>query len=119
MTDRAQQITDKIAASFNELADTLASGKKVTGAFNCRKIVLDLRPMPYPPELVKETRRILRCSQGVFAQFLGMKVSAIRKWEQGRQAPSNMACRFMDEIRLCPDHCKKRLRESVKIKQNI
>lgn len=119
MSDRSQHITDKIVSGFNELADALAGGKKITEVFTCRKIILDLRPVPYPPKAVRATRRLLRCSQAVFAQFLGVKVTTVRKWEQGLQPPGDMACRFMDEIQRNPDYWRQRLRDSVTVKQAV
>jgi HTH-type transcriptional regulator/antitoxin HigA len=58
-------------------------------------------------------RKVLNASQALFAQFLGVSVKAVRKWESG-QAPSEMACRFMDEIRRNPKYWHKRLRESMR-----
>ena len=34
-------------------------------------------------------------------------------WEQGAKNPSDMACRFMDEIRHNPRYWQERLRESA------
>ena len=68
----------------------------------CRMVVLDLNPTPYDPQLVKQTRQLLRASQAMFAKFLGVKAKTVQSWEQGTQEPSDMACRFMDEIRCNP-----------------
>jgi DNA-binding transcriptional regulator YiaG len=81
--------------------------------YTCRRVVLDLEPEPYSAENVKATRKMLNASQELFAQFLGVSVKAVRKWEAGR-APSDMACRFMDEIRRAPDYWRARLRESLR-----
>lgn len=117
MINRSKHITSKIVRGFNELADALAKGEKISEKFTCRKVVLDLRPVPYNPQAVKATRKLLRASQVVFAQFLGVKPSTVRSWEQGRQLPSDMACRFMDEIQHNPEYYRKRLRESVRVKE--
>lgn len=116
MAKRSKYIADKIVRGFKELSTALANGEKVTEKFTCRKIILDLRPMPYSPKTVKATRRLLRVSQPVFAQFLGVKPSTVRSWEQGRQAPGDMACRFMDEIQRDPDYWRQRLSQAILVK---
>src|SRR4051794_17473009 len=55
-------------------------------------------------------------SQAVFARFLGVSRNTVRSWEQGVNAPSTMACRFLDEIRLNPAYWQQRLRDSAKVK---
>jgi putative transcriptional regulator len=61
--------------------------------------------------MVKETRKLIRASQAIFAQFLGVSLSAVRDWEQGIKPPGGAACRIMDEIRRNPDYFVGRLRE--------
>lgn len=79
--------------------------------FTCRTIRLNLQPREYSRELVKETRGILRASQVIFAQFLGVSPNAVRDWEQGIKPPSGAACRIMDEIRQNPKYWIDRLKE--------
>ncbi len=117
-TEPPQQpsIAEKIAQGLEEFADALESGEDVTQRFNCHKVVLELVPTPYTPELVRETRRELNASQAVFARFLGVSVNTVRSGEQGRNAPSDMARRFMDEIRGNPEYWRQRLREVIRPK---
>ncbi|MFN0195773.1 MAG: helix-turn-helix domain-containing protein [Planctomycetaceae bacterium] len=89
----------------------LESGTQKT--FTRREIRLILKPTSYDPMLVKKTRQALNFSQPLFAQFLGVSVKTVRSWEQGKVEPSDMACRFLDEIRRDPDHWKQRLLESI------
>jgi putative transcriptional regulator len=102
-----------ISDRLNEFADALESGEPVSAKFTCRKVVLDLLPMPYGPALVKRTRAILSVSQGIFAQFLGVSVDTVQAWERGINVPKDVACRFMDEIRHNPDYWRKRLVDSI------
>jgi len=53
----------------------------------------------------------------IIAKFIGVKVSAVQKWEQDRQEPNAMACRFMDEIQRNPEYWRGRLKESVRLKE--
>jgi putative transcriptional regulator len=105
-----------IADRLNEFADTLASGEEVCAKFTCRKVVLKLEPKAYSPALVKKTRAVLSVSQGIFAQFIGVSVDTVQSWESGVNSPSDMACRFMDEIRTSPKFWRKRLRDLVEQK---
>ncbi len=106
----------KIIEGLREFTDALEKGEPIAEQFTCRTVMLDLMPMPCGPDAVKSTREILGASQEIFAQFLGVSAKSVRAWEQGANTPSDMARRFMDEIRRNPDFWRTRLRESVKIK---
>jgi putative transcriptional regulator len=102
-----------IGDRLNEFADALEAGENISAKFTCRKVVLKLEPAPYDPALVKKTRAILRASQGIFAKFLGVSVDTVQSWESGVNDPSDIACRFMDEIRHDPRYWRKRFGELV------
>lgn len=102
-----------IVRRLQALNETLRDGKSVTERFTCRRVILKLDPQEYDPQMVKKARRILGLSQALFAQFLGYSASTVRAWEQGANSVPLPACRVMDEIRLCPDYWKKRLRDSM------
>ena len=102
-----------IGDRLTEFADALESGENIPAKFTCRKVVVNLVPQAYQPSLVKRTRTILSVSQGIFAQFLGVSVDAVQSWETGINPPSDLACRFMDEIRHDPKYWRKRLLESI------
>jgi DNA-binding transcriptional regulator YiaG len=106
---------DKIERALLEFADALERGKKITRKFKCHKVILNLHPVPYSPAKVKATRKLIRASQDIFAQFLGVSPGALRAWEQGRQPPPDMACRFMDEIQRNPDYFRRIMREAVRV----
>jgi putative transcriptional regulator len=115
--NRSKIVTDRIVSGLSELAAALAKNEKISAQFRCRKVVLDLHPMPYSPKAVKAARKLLGASQTMFAQFLGVKTTTVQSWEQGRQSPSDMACRFLDEIQLKPDYFRERFRSSIKVKE--
>jgi putative transcriptional regulator len=96
---------------FQNLIESLRSGAPLTS----RRIALDLAPHAYTARRVKATRRLLRVSQSLFARFLGVSAKTVRAWERG-QAPSVIACRFMDEIRHNPTYWRKRLSECASAK---
>jgi putative transcriptional regulator len=102
-----------IAERLTDFADALDSGADVSARFTCRKVVLNLDSQAYDPSLVKKTRAVLSVSQGIFAQFLGVSVATVQSWESGVNTPSDMACRFMDEIRHDPTYWRKRLAQSI------
>jgi putative transcriptional regulator len=106
-------VGSEIIQGLSEFAECLERKEPVAERFNCRVVELDLRPAPYDPELVRKTRALLHASQAVFARFLGVSVKTVRAWEQGVNYPNDMACRFMDEIRLNPAYWMKRLREAA------
>lgn len=108
-----QSLGQKIASRLNEFADALESGEDVVAKFTCRKVTLQLEPRSYNPALVKKTRAVLSVSQAIFAKFLGVSVDTVQAWESGVNTPSDIACRFMDEIRSEPQHWRKRLRKLI------
>ena len=109
-------IADEIVQSLTEFADALDTDENLNEQFTCHHVKLNLNPEVYTPEKVRETRKALRLSQPLFGGFLGVSVKTVRSWEQGDSTPSNMACRFMDEIRRDPEHYLQRLTDSIEPK---
>lgn len=114
MRKKKPTLEARLVQGLEKFADAVESGKDVTELYTCRRVVLSLKPTPYDPGLVKETRQILGASQAVFAHFLGVTPSIVHKWERGERVPSKMACRFMDEIRRDPKLSRERFRELFK-----
>ena len=99
---------EKIIDGLERFADALESGADVTERFTCRKVILNLEPVEYTPDMVKTVRNTLGVSQSLFAQFLGVSTSAVQKWERGERDVPPVAGRFMDEITNAPDRFRKR-----------
>ena len=102
--------------AFEAITRDLQGSEDISKKFTVRRVQVTVRPSLFTPEIIKDTRRLLRASQAVFAGFLGVSVQTVRAWEQGANPPSDMACRFLDEIRLNPPYWQKRLRESMLVK---
>jgi DNA-binding transcriptional regulator YiaG len=100
---------------LEEFHDALAADEKIADRFTCRKVVLDLRPQAYGAAQVKVTRKQLHLSQVLFAQLLGVSANTVRAWESGK-TPSDMACRFMDEIQCNPEYWRKRVKKAMRSK---
>lgn len=99
----------KLISRMQGFVSSLQAGEEIGEKFTCRTVKLDLKPSRYSARQVATTRGLLGASQPVFAQFLGVSVKTVRAWEQGINTPSDMACRFMDEIRRDPAYWQKRL----------
>jgi putative transcriptional regulator len=100
---------------LREFTEALESGDDLPEKFSFRKLELDLCPHEYSPELVKETRKLLRLSQAMFAKFLGVEVTTVQKWERGAKTPQDIACRFMDEFRQNPKFWRRRIKKSARV----
>lgn len=111
--NKRASVADRILQRLQGFTEALERGVPISGKFTCRQIELDLKPTPYDPKLVKETRRLLGVSQAVFAQLLGVSAKTVRAWEQGVNPPKRMACRFMDEIRRDRKYWIERLKEAA------
>lgn len=104
-------IGSKLVARLKRFTESLEGTEDLQERFTTRKFKLNLKPQVAGPELVKSTRDILSASQAIFAQFLGVSVSAVQDWEQGQKSPGGAACRLMEEIRRNPSYFQSRLRE--------
>jgi putative transcriptional regulator len=96
---------------LKRFSESLAKTDSLVTRFTCRTVKISLRPKVYGAKRVKDTRHLLRASQSIFAQFLGVSPSTVRDWEQGLKPPSGAACRIMDEIRRNPEYFLSRLIE--------
>lgn len=83
--------------------------------FTCKKITLNLQPQPYSAERVKHARGLVKLSQALFADLVGVSVRTVQDWEQGRNTPDKSACRLMDEIIRDPAYWKNRVAESAEV----
>ena len=106
-------VEDRIIQRLQGFKEALQSGAVDGNRFTCRTIELDLKPQPYNPEAVKKTRKLLGASQAVFARFLGVSTKTVQAWEHGSNSPSDMACRFLDEICHNPAYWLRRLKEMI------
>jgi DNA-binding transcriptional regulator YiaG len=111
-------LADRVLQTLESFTEALETGEKISERFTCRRIELDLSPTQYDSEKVKAVRELLAVSQAVFAKLLGVRIKTVCAWEQGINRPSDMACRFMDEISLYPDYWRKRLKESTRVKKS-
>ena len=101
----------ELNARLQRFTTKLKTTNELSQSFTCRTLTLALKPQAYSPAMVKGTRELLRVSQPIFAQFLGVSATAVRDWEQGLKPPRGAACRLMDEIRQNPSYFQQRLRE--------
>ena len=115
----AASIGSQIARDLKKLNGVVKSGESVFDHFTCNRVILNLQPRDYTPEMVKDARKTLRMSQAIFAQFLGVSTSTVRSWEQGQNPVPGMACRFFDEISNNPGYWRERLRASVVDKELV
>lgn len=106
-------VASRIVSRLTEFTEALEGGENISEKFTCHKIALQLEPGQYAPLKVKQTRQLLKLSQPLFAKFLGVAVQTVRAWEQGDNVPSDMACRFLDEINANPAYWQERLRSAA------
>lgn len=113
--DKLNSIERDLIEGLEGFAADLKGDAPLPDKYTCRRLVLDLEPQVYGPKEVLATRKQLLVSQALFAQFLGVSPKTVRAWEQGK-VPSDMACRFMDEIQRDPEYWRARLKRAAKVK---
>jgi putative transcriptional regulator len=114
---KKKSIGQQIVESLQEAVEGLRSGKPIDEVFTCHRVEVAPQSQQFSRDEAKEVRKLLRASQAIFAKFLGVSVQTVRAWEQGENVPSDIAKRFMEEIRHDPDYWRKRLREVVVVKK--
>ncbi len=111
-------VAGRIVSRLTKFTKALESGERISEKLTVRTIRLNLQPTSYDPAAVRKTRDLLKLSQKLFANFLGVAVQTVRAWEQGFNVPSDMAARFMDEINRDPAYWQRRLRAATESQSN-
>ena len=74
------------------------------GKLTLRNYRVESAPLPrVNSELIRDTRKRLRCSRAVFARRLRINVRTLEKWEQGRAKPNPQAAALFLLVRRYPD----------------
>ena len=90
---------------LSELAEGLGTMKgHREGKLTLRSYKVEAAPLPkVDSELIKDTRKKLRCSRAVFARKLRINERTLEKWEQGRAKPNPQAAALVLLVRRYPD----------------
>jgi len=92
-----QELTKRLGRFVEKLEKT-SSVADIPKLVTVRRVKLDLRPRPFSGGELQSIRRSLGVSQAVLAEYLGVSVSTIRDWEQGRTEVSGPVCRLLAEM---------------------
>ena len=65
-----KSVGGRILARLEGFATALERGDDIKESFTCRTIVLDLKPLPYTPDMVQEVRKSLGVSQAILGVLL-------------------------------------------------
>ena len=71
---------------FNELVTSIQEAGEIKRGSRKPSRVFEIRPVD-----IKAVRRKLRRTQSEFALMIGVSVSTLRNWEQGRRTPDGPA----------------------------
>jgi putative transcriptional regulator len=94
----------KIVGAFNEAVETIQDEGSLESLFSANTYKVSFALKEYTPDDVRRARSVMRMSQALFAQFLGVNASTVQSWEQGIRPPSVIARRFMTEIESDPQY---------------
>ena len=91
--------------AFGELMEGVGAMKAHReGKLTLRSYKVEAAPLPkVDSELIKDTRKKLRCSRAVFARKLRINERTLEKWEQGRAKPNPQAAALVLLVRRYPD----------------
>jgi DNA-binding transcriptional regulator YiaG len=99
----------EIVGELHELCDAVDAGSSLDEVAKVRTISIDTEPPVVSPGDVCAVRESLGLNQVMFADFLGVGLSTVRRWEKGQLIPSVIARRLLDEVRDDPGHWRKKL----------
>jgi putative transcriptional regulator len=90
---------------FGELMEGVAAMKSHReGKLTLRSCKVAVAPLPkVDSNLIRDTRKRLRCSRAVFARRLRINERTLEKWEQGRAKPNPQAAALVLLVRKYPD----------------
>lgn len=114
--EQSTPLGKKLIEGMEELLETMRAGgmaaveKKFT--VHRAKLIVFEKPALGKADVLA-IRTALGASQPVFASLLGVSPATVRAWEQGVNAPSGMASRFLAEVRADPDYWKARLKQAT------
>jgi putative transcriptional regulator len=112
------RLEQDLVDGLRDFARDLKTDAPLAPKYTCTRVSLDLEPTEYGAAKVVATRKLLSLSQVLFAKFLGVSPKTVRAWEQGKQ-PSEMACRFMDEIQRNPEYWRKIVKDATRVKKVV
>ena len=87
---------------FNELIESLEQGIAIS-----KGEMKPARVFVYSPQAVKKIRENAKKKQIEFAKMIGVKVSTLRNWEQGRRHPEGPALALLKLVEADPDYVAK------------
>ena len=90
---------------FDELIEGVTAMRKHReGKLTLRSCKDEVAPLPeVDSKFIRETRKRMRCSRGVFARKLRINERTLEKWEQGRAKPNPQAAALVLLVRPYPD----------------
>jgi putative transcriptional regulator len=90
---------------FDDLMGGMAAMKgHREGKLTLRSYKVEAAPLPrVDSQLIRDTRKKLRCSRAVFARKLRINERTLEKWEQGRAKPNPQAAALVLLVRRYPD----------------
>jgi putative transcriptional regulator len=108
---KKKRLADELLEGMQDFAEALETSDQVSEQYTARTMKLNLKPAFYTAEEVREIRDMLRVSQPIFAEFLGVSVKTVQAWEQGKNPPVGAAARLMTMIRQNPKLYREELKK--------
>ena len=99
----------EMVGDLHKLCDAIEEGATLDEAAKVRIAPIDVKPPAVSPDDVRTVRESLGLNQAKFADFLGIGISTLRRWELGQVVPPAIARRFLGEVRDDPGYWRKKL----------
>ena len=111
---RAMSFRQQMRKSMADLKSIMEQNESPSGngRFTVRTSEV-VEPSEYSAKAVIRTRNMLKVSQSVFAQILGVSPALVRAWERGARKPSPIARRLLDQVRGNPSNFRMLIRRTA------
>ena len=105
LSPRVREMVEEV----HKLCDAVDRGMSLDEAARVRTASIDLKPPVIGPEDVRVVRESLGLNQAMFADYLGVGLSTLRRWEQGQAILPGVARRFLADVLDDPTYWRKKL----------
>ncbi len=106
ISPRVREVVDDL----NTLCDEIEAGRPLEQVARVRVARINLTVPVVTSDDVRTIRESLGLNQAMFAEFLGIGQTTLRRWEHGQVVPSALARRLLGQVCDDPSYWRKKLR---------
>ena len=99
----------EMVGELHKLCDAIEGGLSLEDAARVRRSPINLTLPEVSPDDIRAVRESLGLNRAMFAEFLGVGQSTLRRWEHGQVVLPALVRRFLGEVRDDPAYWREKL----------